>query len=280
MDWSARVRASPLRTDPLRLPTRGDLRSAAALALPVVAVQLGLNSMGLVDTLMVGRVSSVDLAAVALGNLYFFMVGVFGMGLLMGLDPLVAQAIGAQDRPAAALAMQRGIVLAVGLTVIAVAGLLVAESAFGLARQPGEVIPVAARYALWSIPGVLPFYLFVVLRQSLQAMSRVAPIVWTIVAANLLNVALNWVLIWGNLGAPRLGAVGSAMASSISRWGLVAILLAIAWPLLRPYLRPLRVGILRARPLGRMVALGGPIGMQFQLEFGAFAMVGVAMGWL
>ena len=248
--------------------------------MPVVAVQLGLNSMGLVDTLMVGRVSSVDLAAVALGNLYFFMVGVFGMGLLMGLDPLVAQAIGAQDRPAAALAMQRGIVLAVGLTVIAVAGLLLAESAFGLARQPGEVIPVAARYALWSIPGVLPFYLFVVLRQSLQAMSRVAPIVWTIVAANLLNVALNWVLIWGNLGAPRLGAVGSAMASSISRWGLVAILLAIAWPLLRPYLRPLQVGILRARPLGRMVALGGPIGMQFQLEFGAFAMVGVAMGWL
>ncbi len=248
--------------------------------MPVVAVQLGLNSMGLVDTLMVGRVSSVDLAAVALGNLYFFMVGVFGMGLLMGLDPLVAQAIGAQDRPAATLAMQRGIVLAVGLTVIAVAGLLLAESAFGLARQPGEVIPVAARYALWSIPGVLPFYLFVVLRQSLQAMSRVAPIVWTIVAANLLNVALNWVLIWGNLGAPRLGAVGSAMASSISRWGLVAILLAIAWPLLRPYLRPLQVGILRARPLGRMVALGGPIGMQFQLEFGAFAMVGVAMGWL
>jgi multidrug resistance protein, MATE family len=267
-------------TGALRWPARDDFRTVVSLAVPVVAVQVGLSAMGLIDTLMVGRVSAPDLAAVALGNLFFFMVAVFGMGLLMGLDPLVSQAVGAQDPTGAAIAMQRGVVLAVALTFLAGAGLLLAEPAFRLAAQPDEVIPIAVRYALWSIPGVLPFYLFVVLRQSLQAMSRVAPIVWTIIGANLLNVALNWVLIWGNLGAPRLGAVGSSIASSISRWGLVVLLVAIAWPLLKPYLQPIRPGILRLRALVGMVRLGAPIGAQLQLEFGAFAMVGVAMGWL
>lgn len=275
------MQPAPLRTDPSRrLPTRQDLKSAVGLALPVVVVQIGLNAMGLVDTLMVGRVSAADLASVALGNLHFFMAAVFGMGLLMGLDPLVAQAIGARDRRAAALALQRGAVLALALTVVTTLGLLAAGPAFRLARQPAEVIPIATSYAWWSIPGVLPFFVFVVLRQTLQGMSRVAPIVWTIVAANLLNAFLNWVLIWGNLGVPRLGAVGSAIASSISRWGLVAILLAMSWPLLRRYVRPLRPGVLRLAPLRRMVGIGAPIGAQLQLEFGAFAMTGVAMGWL
>ncbi len=237
-------------------------------------------AMGVVDTIMVGRVSPEDLAAVGLGNLYFFVVGVFGMGLLMALDPLVSQAVGAGDQEAAARALQRGIVLAGALGLIAALLLLPAAPLLALARQPPEVIPIAAAYAFWSIPGTLPFYGFVVLRQTLQGMARVAPILWTMVAANLLNVFLNWILIWGNLGAPRLGAVGSAMASSMARWFMAAVLLAVAWRLLRPYLLPVRSRILSPAPLLRMVRLGAPIGAQFQLEFGAFAAIGIFMGWI
>jgi multidrug resistance protein, MATE family len=87
-------------------------------------------------------------------------------------------------------------------------------------------------------------------------------------------------LIWGNLGAPRLGAVGSAMGSSLARWAMAGMLLAVAWSLLHRYLLPVRSGLLRPAPLGRMIRLGAPIGAQFQLEFGAFAAIGVFMGWL
>jgi len=261
-------------------PGRTDMEAVLRLAVPVVVVQVGLMAMGVVDTLMVGRVSPEDLAAVALGNLYFFVVAVFGIGLLMALDPLVAQAMGAGDGEGAARALQRGLVIATVLGVLVGLALLPATPLFHWARQPPEVIPIAAGYALWSIPGTLPFYWFVVLRQTLQGMARVTPILWTIVAANLLNVLLNWMLIWGNLGAPRLGAVGSAIGSSLARWAMAGMLLVVAWSLLHRYLLPVRSGLLRPAPLGRMIRLGAPIGAQFQMEFGAFAAIGVFMGWL
>jgi multidrug resistance protein, MATE family len=261
-------------------PTRKDLNGVLALAIPVVLVQVGLMAMGVVDTIMVGRVSPEDLAAVALGNLYFFTVGVFGMGVLMALDPLVSQALGAQDPEGAARAFQRGIVLAGLIGLLTSILLLPAEPIFSLLRQPEDVIPMARGYAWWTIPGALPFYGFIVLRQTLQGMARVTPILWTTLIANLLNVFLNWVLIWGNLGAPRLGAVGSAMASSASRWFMMLFLLAVAWPLLRGLLAPIRSGILSLAPLSRMLRLGTPIGVQFQFEFGAFALIGVFTGWI
>jgi multidrug resistance protein, MATE family len=188
--------------------------------------------------------------------------------------------VGAGDREGAARALQRGIVLATGIGVLVSLALLPAAPLFHLARQPTDVIPLAAGYAVWSVPGVLPFYWFVVFRQTLQGMARVAPILWTALAANLLNVFLNWVLIWGNLGAPRLGAVGSAMGSSIARWAMAGLLVAASWRLLRGYLLPVRSRILAPAPLGRMIRLGAPIGAQFQLEFGAFALIGVFTGWV
>jgi MATE family multidrug resistance protein len=127
---------------------------------------------------------------------------------------------------------------------------------------------------------VLPFFFFIVLRQSLQSMHRTAPIMVAIVVANLANAGLNWVLIFGNLGAPALGVEGSAWATTISRWLLLTLLLALTWRTLRPYLLPLRPEIFRWAPLGRMLRLGIPIGCQYTLEFGAFAFVALMMGWL
>ncbi len=95
---------------------------------------------------------------------------------------------------------------------------------------------MAAGYALASIPGIFPFLAFIVLRQTLQAMGRVAPIVVTIVLANVVNLFFNWVLIYGKLGSPAMGAVGSGWASSLSRWLMFLGMLVFAWPLLRGYL--------------------------------------------
>lgn len=262
------------------IPRRADLARMLRLALPIVTVQVGIMMMGVVDTLMVGRLSATDLAAVGLGNIYFFQIAVFGMGVLMALDPIVAQGVGAGDHEAAARGIQRALVLTLFLTALTSLLFLPAARIFAFLRQPADVVPVAGGYALGSILGMLPFYAFVVLRQSLQAMHRVAPIVWTIAGANLLNGFLNWVLIYGNLGVPQLGAVGSAWGSSLARWCMAAALLALSWRAMRPYLGRFRPEALDRRALVRMVRLGTPIGFQQQLEFGAFAVIGVMMGWL
>ena len=261
-------------------PTRADLRAMADLAVPVVVVQVGLMFMGVVDTIMVGHVSATALAAVALGNVYFFAVIVFGMGTLMALDPLVAQAVGAGDEPATARAVQRGLLLALLLALPIMLALVPAGPIFTALQQPSDVVPLAAGYARASIPGVLPFLAFVVLRQSLQAMERLRPIVLTIVAANLVNVVLNWALIFGHLGLSPGGAVGAAWASSLSRWFMAFALLAAGWSVLRPLLHPIRPRAFDLSPLVRVLRLGAPIGAQQQLEFGAFGVIGLLMGLL
>ena len=261
-------------------PSRAEIRRLSSLALPVAVVQMGLVSQGLVDTAMVGRVTETQLAAVTLGNLYFFGVAVFGMGLLLALDPLVSQAYGAGDRAEIRAAVQRGLVLSV-LLAIAAAGLLaLAEPVLALLGQPEPVVPIAAGYARALIAGMWPFYGFVVFRQVLQALGRVAPIVWTIVLANLLNAFANWVLVFGNLGAPAMGAVGSGWATSISRWFMCLLVLILGLRLLAPYLRGAGREILRIAALWRIARLGVPIGLHLFLEFGAFGATGIAMGWL
>lgn len=261
-------------------PDRVDLAELLRLALPVALIQVGMMAMGAVDTVMVGRVSATDLAAVAIGNLYFFGVAVFGMGVIFALDPVVSQAVGANDEVAVARSVQRGLVIAAGLTVLASVLLLPAGPALTVARQPAEVVPVAAGYAHALLPGMFPFYAFAVLRQSLQAMGQVRAIVVTVVLANVFNVVANWVLVFGNLGMPAMGAVGSSWATSLSRWFMALVLLRVSWSLLRSAFRPLRRDAFALKPLRRVVGVGVPIGVQQFLEFGVFGATGLLMGWL
>lgn len=261
-------------------PRVSELRAMIALALPVVLVQVGTMAMGVVDTVMVGHVSASVLASVALGNLYYFNATVLAMGTLMALDPIVAQAVGAGDEAAVRRALQRGFLLALLLSVFTAIVLLQVERVLVLTRQQPSIIPDTVAYVRISIPGVLPFLVFGVFRQTLQALHRVAPIVWTIVGANLLNAGLNWVFVYGNLGSPALGAEGSAIATLASRWLMAVALLALAWPTIGPRLLPIDRESLLPAPLWRLLALGLPIGAQQLLESGAFGAIGLMMGVL
>ena len=262
------------------LPTGGDLRGLVALATPVALGHLGILAQGLVDTAMVGRVDATQLGAVTLGNLYFFGVSVFGMGLLLALDPIVSQAFGAEDRDAMEVAVQRGFVLSFAVAVLAAVPLALAETFFTVLRQPEEVVPVAAAYARIQISALLPYYAFLLVRQVLQAVGRVAPVVWTIVAANVVNVVANWILVFGNLGAPAMGAVGSSWATAISRWCMWVGALVLGWRVIGPFLRRLRSDLLASAALMRLLRLGSPIGFQLILESGAFGSIGLLMGWM
>lgn len=263
---------------PMSRVKRSDLHELFTTAAPVVFVQLGLMAMGVVDTILVGRVSAEALAAVALGNMYFMTVCMLGMGVLFALDTVVSQAFGAGDAVGVARGVQRGLVLAALMSVPSLFPLLYARTVFTATGQPAAVVPIAADYVNACIPGLLPFLGFIVLRQSLQAMGKLTPIMIAMVLANLLNAFLCWVLVFGKLGAPAMGAVGSAIASSIGRWAMAFILLALAWHDLRPSLRPFSRAAFEAVPLYRMMRLGLPIGFQFVLEVGVFSLVGMMMG--
>jgi MATE family multidrug resistance protein len=255
-----------------------ELRATIALAIPVVFVQLGFMAMGVVDTLFVGRMSARALASVALGNLYFFNVSIIGSGTLMALDPIVAQAVGATDEPSIARAVQRGLILSLGLSIVTGLLLVPANWVLTALKQPAEVVPDAAAYVQISIAGLLPYLAFVVLRQSLQAMHRVAPIVWTIIVANLANAFFDWMFVYGHLGSPALGVVGSSIATAIGRWMMLVLLLLLAWKELKPHITPLRTGVTTWAPLWSMLKIGLPIGAQQALEAGAFGAIGLLMG--
>jgi len=261
-------------------PTPDDLRAMVRLAVPVVTVQVGMMLMGVVDTMIVGRVSAGALAAVALGNLYVISVTVFGIGTLLALDPLVAQAVGAGESSAVVRAVHRGLAIAVCLTVPSSLALIPGELLLGVLRQPGDIVPTAAAYARLCIPGVLPFFVFVVLRQTLQAMKRLRPVVITIIVVNAVNVLLDIVLVFGVGEWSGLGVLGSAWATTVCRW-LLVVFVAVAGR------RELAVVVTRpdpdvwqAAPLWRMFRLGAPIGMQLELEIAAFQVIALLMGWL
>lgn len=262
------------------LPRRRDLGEMLRLAVPAVVVQVGLMLMGAVDTIMVGHLDHTALAAAAVANIYVFGSIVWGMGLMMVLDPIVSQAVGAGDQVGIARGVQRGIVLAVALTIPLTLINVPGEWVLGLLRQSPEIVPLAARFTRATLPGLFPFLLFLVFRQTLQAMERMAPIVWTIVLANLVNLALNWILIYGKFGFPAMGAVGSGLATGLSRFVLAGGLLLLAWKDLRPTLIPWRADAFDLAPLGRMLAVGIPIAVTMALEYGAFATVGLMMGTL
>lgn len=272
-----------MRSDPQRAdsaPAVREMRSLLALAAPVVGVQLGIMLMGTVDVMMLGRLDATALAAGALGNAVGFGILMFPFGVLLALDPLVAQAFGARDHDRIRRHFQRGLVLAVVLSLPA--GLLMwnTEGALRLLGQKEPILTLASQYIRALIPGSVAFLLFAVLRQTLQSMSIVWPALATIAAANLVNVVANYALVFGNLGFPRLEVVGSAIATSISRWCMFVGLSLIALPMLRRYLGGASWADLRPVRYLHFLAIGLPVGLQVSLEMWVFGTVALLMGSL
>ena len=176
--------------------------------------------------------------------------------------------------------MQRGLLVATALAVPTSLVLLWREPLMGLLRQPPGIVPTAAAYARACSPGVLAGFIFIVARQTLQAHHRVAPILAVIVVANVANAVLDWILVYGRLGVPALGPVGAAWASTACRWLMAGGLLVVARDELAPLLRRLEPAARNPRNLWAILRLGAPIGVQFQLEFAAFGVIALLMGWL
>jgi MATE family multidrug resistance protein len=254
-------------------PVRAELRRLTALALPIAATQVSNMLLGVVDTLMLGRFSVEALSAASLANVWIWGTLHLGMGVLFGVDPIVAQAHGARDGARAAFALQRGLVLALGLSVPLALAWLGTEEFLRATGQDAALSAAAERYTRLQMPSVLFFLAFVALRQYLQGREIVRPALVVILFANVVNAVFNYALIYGHFGLPRLGLEGAAIATSLSRavclLALVALVLRFrlhegAWvPWSRRAFAP--------RGLAEILALGIPVGVQVSLEAWAFS---------
>jgi MATE family multidrug resistance protein len=263
---------------PFEAPSRDDVTAMLRLAGPVVVVQVGLMMMGVVDIMVVGRVSANALAAVALGHVSVMSVVSMGMGILMVVDPLVSQAMGARDRLAVRRTFQRCLLMAAVIAVPVILVLIPVEPVLVFLRQPEETVPIAAGYVHRVLPGLVPFFGFIVLRQTLQAMERMRPIVLTIVVANGLNLVLDLALVHGMWGFPALGPLGSAWATTLSRLTLFVGLGIAAYRVLFPLVAEPDREAFRIAPLIRTFKLGLPIGIQLLLEFTSVSAIALLMG--
>jgi MATE family multidrug resistance protein len=263
-------------------PTRREISSLVRLAVPVVGTQVGIMTMGVVDTIMLGSVGPKALAAAGLGATLIWGTLVVADGLVRGIDPIVAQAHGARDGERAALALQRGVVIAVGVSIPLAVLWLFTEEFLLATGQDAELAALAQRYVLVQIPSIACHMVYMALRGYLQGRAIMNPALWVMVFANIVHIFGNWVLIFGHLGAPALGVVGAGIATSLTR---ALALAALAWITLGLRLhegawRPWSRQAFAPAGLRRVLALGLPVGLQVGLEVWAFQIATLMAGRL
>lgn len=259
----------------LGAPLREQIRTLLRLAVPLALAQAGQSLMGLVDTAVLGRLTPEAQGAAGLANSLSFTVMLFGMGVMMALEPLVAQAVGAGQRTAARALLWQGFWLALLASAVLCPLVVLLPGALAHFGVAPSVAQQAGLYAWWRVPGVPGTLLFVVARAYLQATGRQTAIFGAMVAANLLNLALDVLLVFGIGPIPALGVRGAALATSLSTWAQFVIM-ALA-------LDPAPAGLLRApdwAALRSALRLGLPIGAHFLVESGVFALAGVLAGRL
>ncbi|MGH1470966.1 MAG: MATE family efflux transporter [Cellvibrionaceae bacterium] len=240
-----------------------------------MGAQLGMMLMGVVDTMMVGRLDldSSALAASSIANAWLFAILWFGMGIVQGIDPLITQAHGAKRQDHALIAMQRGLVLSCAISIPLILSISFAEEILLLFQQDPKLASMAQKYLrvqLWSVPF---FLFFVALRQYLQGREIVKPMLWVSIIANVFNVLANYILIYGKLGFPALGLEGAGIATSFTRcfmffallvWGLKSKVIPRNW---FPYSKK----IYQLKEFVLIIQLGLPVGLQIGFEILAFS---------
>jgi len=259
-----------------------ELRATLGLAAPLATANLAQMAMAVTNTVMVGRLGAIPLAAAGLGGMLYFTGGVMLQGVLSAVAPLAAHALGGGDRRAAGRVAGAGLVLALLLALPFVA---VLTSLDLLLRALGYDALLAAeigrylRAIAWGGPAFLGF---AVMRSLLAALSHTRSVMAVLLVCVAGNAALNWVLIFGHLGAPALGVAGSGYASAINHWLMLTGLALCARIMPRlAALRMLRNACAASQAeMMRILRLGLPIGGMRGIEVGVFMTTGILMGLL
>ena len=264
-----------------------ETRRTLALASPIIIGHLSQMLMGVTDSVMIGHVGKVPLAAAAFGNSVFSILFLVCIGMLMSVSVLAARAHGAGQSRECSEYLRHGMLLGVVWAAASSAFMLLASSRLDLFGQPVEVVAAVEPYFQIIAVSMIPTLMFQVLRQFSEAVGHPWGPMGILLSSVLLNVVLNWALIYGHWGAPALGLEGAGWATLISR--CVAVIGLWAWLRHRSEVRAewpgfggnvrwwAGVSMLHVRNL---LAIGVPAAVQLFFEAGAFSAAAIMMGWI
>jgi len=248
------------------------------LAYPVILGMLGHTLVGLIDDIMVGKISTTALAAVSLGNSFLFIAMSLGIGFSTAITPLVAEADGAADVQKGRSVFKHGLFLCTLLGVSLFILMLGLKPLMYHMKQPVEVVAMAVPYLEIVAFSLIPMVMFQAFKQFSDGLSETKYAMWATLLANAINIILNYLLIYGKFGFPKMGITGAAIGTLISRIAMVLFI----WFLLKskakfkPYLSQLRFANIKAVMLKKIVSLGVPSALQMFFEVAIF----VAGVWL
>ncbi len=259
---------------------RRQARDLLTLGLPLVGSQLAQIAIHTTDTLMLGWYDVTALAAVSLAGPVFFAVFILGAGFAMAVLPMVASSAGTDDDRQVRRTTRMGIWLSIAYGLVFTLPLMLFEPLFLAIGQDAEVSQIAGDYMKVFGLGLLPALLIMVLRSYLSALEHTRIVLWMTIAMAVLNALSNYILIFGNFGAPELGVLGAAISSLVSNMAGLTILVVYTqiktpqYTLFQNFQRPdweAMVSVFR---------LGWPIGLTHLSEVGLFAVGSIFMGWV
>ena len=242
------------------------------LAAPVMLGMLGHTFVGFVDNVMVGQLGSAELAAVSLGNSFMFIAMSLGIGFSTAITPLVAAADASHDFKAGKSAFKHGLFLCTVLGVSLTLMVFLAKPLMYSMKQPEEVVELAIPYLDLVAISLVPLVFFQGFKQFSDGLSLTRFPMYATLLANVVNVVLNYLLIFGKFGFPQLGIVGAAYGTLISRVAMVVLL----WYSLkisekaRPYVTGIKFFELSKSMLRKTILLGTPSAMQMFFEVAIF----------
>ncbi len=242
------------------------------LATPVILGMLGHQVVALVDNIMVGQLGSAELAAVSLGNSFMFIAMSLGVGFSTAITPLVAEADGEGNREKGKSSFKHGLFLCIVLGLALFAMVMFAKPLMYVMKQPPEVVDLAMPYLTLVAASLVPLIIFQGFKQFSDGMSMTRFPMYATIAANIANVVLNYIFIFGKFGAPELGVVGAAIGTLVSRVVMVGYL----WYLLsrkeksRYFVTNIKIFTLSKAMLKKLLNLGFPSAMQMFFEVAIF----------
>lgn len=255
-------------------PYTKEFRYNIRLSIPVILGLLGHTVVQLVDNIMVGQLGTTELAAVSLGNSFVFIAMSLGIGFSTAITPLVAQADGRRDKDHAQRILAHGVVLCTLLGIFLFSIVFLSRTAMFYMEQPAAVVELAFPYLRWVALSLIPLIIFQAFKQFTDGLSKTRPAMYATVVSNLLNILLNYGLIFGLGGFPKMGVEGAAIGTLIARTAAVCYIMGYIrfHSIFSSYSLRIRFATLRLSLFKKILSLGFPSALQMFFEVAFFTM--------
>lgn len=258
------------------------IKRTLELSYPVIIGQLGFIMMGVVDSLMVGVLGPVPLAAASLGNSITLLIFIVGIGVSLAVTPLVAISVGAKKYSECGIYFRQSLLVNITFGLILMSVTIACSELIVYLDQPVEVIASAKSYTIILGLSAIPMMLFQTYKQFIEGLSIMKPAMIITILANVINGFTNWILIFGNLGFPALGLDGAGWATFSSRLFMASGLMIYVMNkhFFKQYDVSFHFKNINIPVIKKILSLGFPSGVQYFFEVGAFAFAVIMIGWL